>query len=192
MALPTCVSTNWRTSALLLAWLVSCCPAWAAGDATIAKFQHSLETGQAYRVVWEGRFRRFDAEGKLEAEFPSRIEASFDPLANPPYTQTNTYRFKDGRTQVIESSGEWDGTKLVFDNDRIEGWSADLDETQDPMGRSSMLYLKFKDGSGMYMYEIITLSDDGNQRARMAQYLVDGKVVRRTLIDEALVAESWE
>ena len=158
----------------------------------LGKFRKAIAENLAYMGVWEGTFRRYDAEGKLTAEFPSRIEAHFDPVRDKPYRQTNTYHLPDGTVQEIKSEGSWDNGRLVFSNDRVDGWSADFSEVQDPYGRSSMLHLNFKDGSGMYMYEIITVSDDGKSRSRMSQYLIGGKVVRRTLIDETTTDERWE
>ena len=164
----------------------------AAAERPLDKFRKAIAENKAYVGVWEGTFRRYDAAGNLTAEFPSHIEARFDPTLETPYSQTNTYNFADGTVQEINSRGQWDDGQLIFVNERIDGRSADLTPEQDPDGRSSMLSLKFKDGSGMYMYEIITVSDDGKSRSRMAQYLIDGKVVRRTLIDETKTAERWE
>ena len=159
----------------------------AAGP--LARFQQAVDENVLYEGTWEGTFRRVDADGNLIEEFPTKITTRFDPSATPPYAQTNTY-FKEGGVEEIKSTGDWRDGKLWFSNPRIDGWGADLTPEQDPFGRSSMLQMSFKDGSGLYMYEIITLSDDGKQRSRMAQYMIDGKVVRRTLIDEVKTQEA--
>jgi len=155
----------------------------------LARFQKAVDENVLYEGTWEGTFRRVDAEGAVIEQFATKITTRFDPSAEPPYAQTNTYFREDG-VQEINSTGEWRDGKLWFSNTRIDGWGADLTPEQDPYGRSSMLQMSFKDGSGRYMYEIITLSDDGKQRSRMAQYMIDGKVVRRTLIDEVKTGES--
>jgi len=41
-----------------------------------------------------------------------------------------------------------------------------------------------KVGLGMYMRQIVSLSDDSRCRSRAAQSLVKGKIMRRALIDE--------
>ncbi len=136
--------------------------------------------------TWEGKFRRIDSDGKLTADFASKITVKIDfSNLEKPYHQTNFYTFADGKTQKIESSGSIERDKLIFSNEQIEGYAAEI--SADPTQRSSMFYMKYKDGSGMYVYEIVTLSDDGRSRSRATQYLKDGKIVRRTLIDEVKV-----
>jgi hypothetical protein len=49
--------------------------------------------------------------------------------------------------------------------------------------------ISFADGSSLY--EIVTNSPDGQHRHRSAQVLRDGRVVRRTLIDEEKVTDDW-
>jgi hypothetical protein len=133
--------------------------------------------------VWVGRFRRYDAEGKLSADFATEITVKLDfSNEKTPFRQTNKYTFADGKTQIIESEGRIEGNKLFFSNAQIEGWATDLisDENQ----RTSIFFFKYKDGSNMYVYEIVTLSDDAKSRSRATQYLKNGKIIRRTLIDE--------
>lgn len=154
-------------------------------------YKRAFSENEVYSTTWEGTFRRYDAEGELYQEFPSRIDVTFDPSKDLPYTQTNAYSFEDGTSQVITSQGGYEDGKIVFSNPRVDGYSSAFTLEQDPAGRSSMLNLVFKDGSGLYMYEVITLSDDGNTRSRMSQYMIDGKVVRRTLIDEVRTSEAW-
>ena len=42
-----------------------------------------------------------------------------------------------------------------------------------------------------YVYELINISDDGQHRTRITQFLKDGRNTRRTLIDEDLVSRDW-
>ena len=150
---------------------------------TRAEFERKFPVLSRQEGVWEGRFRRYDADGKLMADFASQITVRLN-FDNPKsqYQQTNFYTFADGKTQKIESEGRIEGEKLVFSNAQIEGWATDL--ISDENKRTSVFYLQYKDGSGVYVYEIVTLSDDGKSRSRATQYLKDGKIVRRTLIDE--------
>jgi hypothetical protein len=51
--------------------------------------------------------------------------------------------------------------------------------------------MNYKDGSGMYVHEIVSVSSDGRYRARATQYLKEGRLVSRTLIDEEKITEDW-
>jgi hypothetical protein len=140
--------------------------------------------------VWRGTFRRYDADGRLTAEFPSeiiaRVQAQGDRLV---YRQTNRYTPATGPAQVIESAGEVRDGRIWFSNERLDGWAMDI--AADDSRRGSLLFMTFKDGSGLYAHEIISCSDDGRQRSRATQYLKDGRLVRRTQIDEEKVTDGW-
>ncbi len=133
--------------------------------------------------VWTGTFRRYDAQGMLVETLPSEIHVRF-PVDGKPYDylQTNILKMPDGKEQRIETNGRWDGNLLRFSSARVDGWFKTLND--DPSGLNSVLHMTFKDGSGLTVSEIITLSPDGRRRMRAAQYVADGKIVRRTLIDE--------
>jgi hypothetical protein len=47
-------------------------------------------------------------------------------------------------------------------------------------------------GEKLYLYEMIQLSDCGRHRHRVWQWLRDGKIEMRTLIDEKKVSDTWE
>jgi CpeT/CpcT family (DUF1001) len=138
--------------------------------------------------VWKGRFRRYDAQGKLSAEFPSEIIARVKPEGNSArYHQTNRYQLPDGKLQVIESIGEVRDGRIWFSNDRVDGWSMEVAE--DASRRMTILMMNVKDGT--YVHEVISLSEDGKRRSRATQFLKDGSVIRRTLIDEEKVTDDW-
>ena len=133
--------------------------------------------------TWVGTFRRFDANGALVETLPSRIIVRFpDEDGAHDYHQTNILTGPDGKEQRIESYGRWDGAVLRFSNDRMDGMFREVED--DPTGRNSVLLMQFKDGSGLTLSEIISLSPDGQRRMRVAQYMRDGMLVRRTLVDE--------
>jgi hypothetical protein len=140
--------------------------------------------------VWRGVFRRFDAAGKLTAEFPSEIIARVvSKDGKLTYHQTNTYRPAGAPVQVIQSFGDIRDGRIWFSNERLDGWSMDI--PGDPTGRGAIIVMNYKDGSGTYVYEIVTRSDDGKRRSRATQYFKDGKLERRTLIDEEKVTDDW-
>jgi hypothetical protein len=147
--------------------------------------------------VWEGMYRRYDAQGAMMSAHRSRV--IFCLLRDVPgpdiYRQTNVYRFADGKTQVIESTGSFDGEKLLFGSDRgVKGWS--VDDRTDPNGRICMLYMDVTVDTpqlkaGTTCYELVQLSDCGKYRMRMAQYVHAGQTVMRTLIDETFISRDW-
>lgn len=136
--------------------------------------------------TWQGTFRRYDAAGALTETLASTVIVRFLEDGNAfDYSQTNITRAANGPEQRIESFGKWDIDRLRFSNAHLDGWA--LDVAQDPSGLTSIFMMNFKDGSGMTVSEIVSLSPDGRSRSRATQYLVGGKVVRRTLIDEVKV-----
>ena len=147
-------------------------PADAVRAATISRMQG----------VWKGSFRRYDAAGTLTETLPSEIHIRFSTDGKSTYQQTNSLTLSNGTVQKIESTGVWDGRVLRFTNARIDGWFAEVEA--DPTGLNGVLFVAYKDGSGMTMSEIITVSADGNSRVRAAQFTTGGKLVRRTLIEE--------
>ena len=52
--------------------------------------------------------------------------------------------------------------------------------------------MEFIDGSGLTVHELVVISGDGQQRSRVAQYFRDGRVVRRTTIDETKQSLDWQ
>jgi hypothetical protein len=136
--------------------------------------------------TWAGTFRRYDANGALTETLASTVTVRFLEDGNPfDYSQTNVTRAPGKPEQRIESLGKWDVDRLRFSNARLDGWAKDLAE--DDTGLTSVFMMTFKDGSGMTVSEIVSLSPDGRSRSRATQYLVGGKIVRRTLIDEVKV-----
>jgi hypothetical protein len=136
--------------------------------------------------TWQGVFRRYDAAGALTQTLASTVIVRFLEDGNTfDYSQTNITRDGNGPEQRIESFGKWDIDRLRFSNTRLDGWAMDVAE--DPSGLTSIFMMTFKDGSGMTVSEIVSLSPDGRSRSRATHYLVGGKIVRRTLIDEVKV-----
>jgi hypothetical protein len=140
--------------------------------------------------VWRGMFRRYDGDGKLAAEFPSEITMRVIPRNGKlEYHQTNHYFPKGQPEEIIQSYGEVRDGRIYFGNARLEGWKMDIPD--DPTQRSAIILLNYKDGSGLYAHEIVSVSSDGRYRARATQYLKEGRIVRRTLIDEEKVTSDW-
>ncbi len=139
--------------------------------------------------TWLGEFTRVDAEGKVLEKFPTKIVASYLPDGHEyDFHQLNIYRPGMPDERTIESFGKWDIDRLHFFNERLEGWSKDLDI--DESGLTSAFTMKFRDGSDVIVSEIISRSpSDPNKRMRATQYIKDGEVLRRTMIREVRVTE---
>lgn len=160
------------------------------GAAVAGAAEPAAEFFSRHEGVWKGTFLRFDAGGKLVAELPSEIITRvIEKNGAYQFHQTNKLRKADGTEDVIDSFGEIRDGRVWFSNPRVDGWSMPV--AGDTAGRSAVLVLDYKDGSDLYMHEIVSLSDDGRHRSRMAQYLKDGRLVRRTLIDEQKVSDDW-
>ncbi|MHA7819602.1 MAG: DUF3598 family protein [Erythrobacter sp.] len=174
------------TALLLASGLGACSPALAEErppPAAAEAVEPQALMQEQMEGEWVGTFRRFDAEGNLQAELPSRIIVRFpQDDERGQYHQTNILTLPSGDEQRIDSFGRWDGNVLRFTNERLEGSYFLLPE--DPTGRSSVLLMRFTDGSGLEISEIITLSIDGTRRHRVAQFFRNGELIRRTLVDE--------
>lgn len=174
-------------AALAAALLASCMTSKADIDGQSASAQTSIMEGMPvlarHAGTWDGVFRRYDADGALIAEFPSTIVTQFPEDGEFDYRQTNTYQRNGENDIVIRSAGTFDGDRLRFSNARVEGWV--VDDPTDEFGRSTLLFFRYLDGSGTYVYETVQISDDGRRRHRATQYYnADGSLQRRTLIDE--------
>lgn len=171
--------------------LLSSSRAQTAEPTTVQAVRERLPVLARHEGVWDGMFRRVDADGRIESEFQSRIIKRFLPDENWPkiYHQTNMYDLPDGTKQIIDTFGEYQDGKIYFESERVDGWQ--LDDTADPFKRTVFLYMVYKSDPTQYVYEMINISDDGKFRTRMTQFLEDGKTTKRTLIDEHLVSRDW-
>lgn len=149
----------------------------------------AMPTLARHEGIWEGYYRYFDEQGNKVDEHKSRLVCRFLDEGDIPYHQTNYYTWDDGRTETREFPAEYRDGRLWWDNDLIKGWAADVDLDEDQ--RTSMLHWQRSDDPDTYLYEMIQLSDCGNYRTRVWQWIKDGKTVQRTLIDEHRVSDDW-
>lgn len=139
--------------------------------------------------VWKGSWRSIGPAGAPLESFEAIVIVRFmEQEGKVIYHQSNHYPNRGGSPQTIESYGEVEGDRIRFANVRAEGWSRSLPD--DPTGQGSVLMIRFKDGT--FLYEIITNSHDGHYRQRSAQFIRDGRVLRRTLIDEEKITADWQ
>lgn len=139
--------------------------------------------------VWDGTYRYYDAAGNKIDEHRSRLVCRFPAKGPWPYHQTNFYTWADGRTDTREFPAAIENGRLVWHGGLIDGWASSV--ALDEFGRTSLLYWVRRDEPGVYLYEMIQISDCGRFRSRVWQWFRDGRLIKRTLIDEVKVSDDW-
>ena len=152
-------------------------------------FRSPLSTLARHEGIWDGTYRYYDAAGRQIDQHRSRLFCRFPPGKPGTYHQTNHYTWADGRTEVRDFPALIRDGRLVWQGDLIRGWAADV--ALDEFARTSMLYWVRLNEPGVYVYEMIQLSDCGRYRSRVWQWFTDGRLSRRTLIDEEKVSDDW-
>lgn len=137
--------------------------------------------------VWEGWYRHYNFDGDKTDEHRSRLLCRF--LDEETYHQTNYYFWEGGKTEVKDFPTKIDGKRLVFYT-HIDGWAAEVE--LDTYNRTTMLNWTRHDEPGIYLYEMIQVSDCRQHRSRVWQWFRDGRLFQRTLIDEHFVTKDWK
>lgn len=148
-----------------------------------------IATLRRHEGVWDGVYRYYDPDGRQIDRHYSRLHCRFPVEAPGTYRQTNRYVWDDGRTELREFPALITAGRLVWQGQLIRGWAADVG--LDEFARTSMLYWTRRHEPGVYVYEMIQLSDCGQHRARVWQWFRDGRLAQRTLIDETRVSDDW-
>ncbi len=154
--------------------------------APVIDWKAQLATLARHEGVWEGTYRYYDAAGRPVDEHRSRLTCRFPADQPGTYHQTNHYWWADGRSETREFPALIRAGRLIWQGGLIEGWAADV--ALDDFARTSMLYWVRHNEPGVYVYEMIQLSDCGRYRARVWQWFRNGRLERRTLIDEQKVS----
>jgi hypothetical protein len=139
--------------------------------------------------VWDGWYRYYDAEGTKTDEHRSRLVCRFPDSGPFDYDQVNHYSWADGRTDIRPFPAVLEGDRVVFKSELIDGWAADV--PLDIHQRTTMLNWVRKGEPGVYLYEMIQLSDCGKYRSRVWHWFREGRLFQRTLIDEHKVSGNW-
>ncbi len=139
--------------------------------------------------VWDGWYRHYDAQGNKTDEHRSRLVCRFPDSGPHEYDQVNHYSWADGRKEVRPFPAKLQGGRVIFDNELIHGWAADV--PLDEHHRTTMLNWVRKGEPGVYLYEMIQLSDCGQYRSRVWHWFREGRLFQRTLIDEQRVSHEW-
>lgn len=132
---------------------------------------------------WEGQYIHLDAEGREIDRHKSHLRMWEPEDGSCDVIQVNTYTWPD-RQEAIQFNGVLKGRDIHFDNDRIVGRMNQWDDL------TIVLTWSYKDllKPGNYLYELIQLSRDGQQKVRTWHWMEDDRLIKRTIIKERKVA----
>lgn len=134
---------------------------------------------------WVGTYTHVDATGTVLDRHHSHLTCAFPAGGDHDYHQTNRYTWDDGREEVHEFPGRYDGHgRMTFDTERIRGVTWALDENALYL---TWVYRSADPAVDQRLFELIVLSADGRHRSRTWQWTEHGVCVRRTLISETRV-----
>lgn len=139
--------------------------------------------------VWDGVYTYYNAAGEKVDEHKSRLLCRVKDDSDTPYHQTNWYTWDDGRTDIRDFPASYRDKRVWWDNELIKGWAAEVG--LDEKNRTVMLYWQRQGDPGLYLYEMIQLSDDGTKRCRTWHWIRNGQLETRTAIQEELVTRDW-
>ena len=139
--------------------------------------------------VWDGTYTYFNAAGVQVDAHKSRLFCRFVDDDTHPYHQTNYYTWADGRREVREFPATYRDKRIWWDNDLIIGSAWEV--PQDHEGRTMMLYWQRTGDPSLYLYEMIQISDDGQNRCRTWHWIRNGTLETRTAIEESFVTRDW-
>jgi hypothetical protein len=138
--------------------------------------------------VWEGTFRRYDAEGRLLDVVASTVVQGLEAREGRwHYSQTSLFPRAASGPQRIEASGQIEGGRLHFQSERLGGWAMDVPEAPG----TTVLLFESRDGSNLQVQEISQLVDGGRRRWRTTQILQEGRLLGRSHIDEHKTSDDW-
>ena len=157
---------------------------------TMIEIKQAMPVLARHEGVWDGWYRTFDGAGRRVDEHRSRLVCRFPTSGPYPYHQTNHYTWPDGRVEIRDFPATFRDGRVWFDTELITGWAAEVD--LDAFRRTVMLYWERRGEPGLHLYEMIQISDCGRFRCRTWQWIRDGRIQQRTLIDEEKVADGWE
>ncbi|XUU61232.1 DUF3598 domain-containing protein [Erythrobacter sp. HA6-11] len=140
--------------------------------------------------VWDGTYTYFNAENRMVDEHASRLICRIPDNPDPhPYHQTNHYTWADGKKEIRDFPAAFRDGRLWWDNELIQGWAAAV--PLDEYNRTMMLYWQRTGDPELYLYEMIQISDCGQNRCRTWHWIRSGMLETRTSIQETLVTRDW-
>lgn len=133
---------------------------------------------------WSGEYVHLDPDGREIDRHESHLRMWVPEDGSCDVAQVNTYTWPDGRVEAVQFDGVVKGADVHFDNDRIAGHMHQTDDL------TIVLTWTYKDllKEGNYLYELIQLSRDGQQKVRTWHWMEDDRIIRRTVIREKKIA----
>ena len=133
---------------------------------------------------WQGEYVHLDPEGNEIDRHASHLRMWVPEDGSCDIKQINTYTWPDGRVEAVEFPGILKGRDVLFETDRISGHMHQADE------QNILLTWTYKEllKEGNYLYELIQLSRDGQQKVRTWHWMEDDRLVKRTVIREHKIA----
>ena len=157
---------------------------------TVSELKALMPVLARHEGVWEGMYRHYDAEGHQTDAHKSRLICRFPDTGDHLYHQTNIYTWDDGRSETRDFPATIRDGRLWWDNDFIKGWAADMQ--LDNFNRTTVLNWTRTGDAGLYLYEMIQISDCGTRRARTWQWFKNDALFARTLVDEHKMSSDWQ
>ena len=139
--------------------------------------------------VWDGTYTYFNAQDEMVDQHKSRLFCRMLDDGPHPYHQTNHYTWADGRTEIRDFPATYRDGRIWWDNELIVGWASAV--PLDELGRTMMLYWQRTGDPSLYLYEMIQISDDGQNRCRTWHWIRNGMLETRTAIQETIVTRDW-
>jgi len=144
----------------------------------ISDFRRDMPAMLDHEGTWEGIYTHVDRKANVLDKHDVRIRCEFPDAGDYVYIQHNHFMWADGRDYKVQLPGIYKDGRLWWDTDTFHGTAW---QTKDNL---ILLNLTRKDDPGANFFEIITMGDTGQHRARTWHWFKDGQLFKRTLCDE--------
>ncbi len=146
---------------------------------------YELKLFPKHTGIWEGKYRRIGADGKLIQEWDSRLTIRILPDGR--YHQVNQYFWDDGFEECLDFgiNSFNDKGELIFENPRLSGKAWET-------GRSVVLIWDYKHRPGMTLFEQIDLIGNDDHRIRVWKWSENDTFNGVTMIEERKIATQEE
>ncbi|MCW1967038.1 MAG: DUF3598 domain-containing protein [Anaerolineae bacterium] len=141
-------------------------------------FKENFPVFAKHEGEWVGEYIETDVAGNIVDRYGSHILFKIDDVGESPYQQTNTYRWPSGKFEQYSFAGSVREGKVYYETGRIIGYAWEVDEL------TIILRFSYKNDPSNYVYELVQICPDGQSRARYWNWYVNGKLSKRTLIEE--------
>jgi hypothetical protein len=127
---------------------------------------------------WKGVYTYIDPDGNIIDKHKSHLSCTFPEKGEYDYVQINRYEWEDGKKEERIFPAVYRDKHIWWDNELINGRAWEVDK------KTVVLTWTRNGEPGVYLYEMIQLSEDGNDRGRTWHWFKDDKLYMRTIIKE--------